>query len=151
MPELDVGWAALAGFAAGYVMALGAYWLEGIFGLPRLDFGHTGIKYLGGEKPGFWVVGIAFHLVDSILLALLYAVAVYPKLPVQGSIAVGALAGLAYGVVLWALLAMLIVMPLMGSGPFGMRSGSWKPAAASLVLHLVFGAILGGVYVPVLT
>lgn len=45
---------------------------------------------------------------------------------------------------------MLIVMPLMGSGAFGHRTGSWKPAAASLVLHLVYGAILGGVYVPAL-
>jgi hypothetical protein len=147
VPDLDVGWAALAGFAAGYVMALGAYWGEGLFGLPRLDFGHTGIKYLGGEKPGFWIVGILFHLVDSVLLGLLYAVAVYPNIE-QGSIPAGAVAGLAYGGVLWLVLAMLIVMPLMGSGPFAIRTRSWKPAAASLVLHLAFGAILGGVYVP---
>lgn len=147
MPELDVGWAALAGFAAGYVMALGAYWGEGLFGLPRLDFGHTGIKYLGGERPGFWVVGIVFHLVDSVLLGLLYAVLVYPKIA-QASIPAGIVAGIGYGAVLWLVLAMLIVMPLMGSGPFAIRSGSWKPAGASLVLHLVYGAILGGVYVP---
>lgn len=149
MPPLDVGWAALAGFAAGYVMALGAYWLEGVFGLPRLDFGHTGIKYLGGEKAGWWAVGILFHLVDSVLLALLYAVAVYPRIA-QASIPAGIVAGMAYGVGLWVVLAMLIVMPLMGSGPFGMRTRSWKPAAASLVLHLVYGAILGGAYVPAL-
>lgn len=147
MPELEVGWAALAGFAAGYVMALGAYWGEGLFGLPRLDFGHTGIKYLGGEKPGFWIVGIVFHLVDSVLLGLLYAVGVYPKIA-QASIPAGIAAGVGYGAVLWLVLAMLIVMPLMGSGPFGVRTGSWKPAGASLVLHLVYGAILGGVYVP---
>jgi uncharacterized membrane protein YagU involved in acid resistance len=147
VPPVDVGWAALAGFAAGYVMALGAYWLEGIFGLPRLDFGHTGIKYLGGEKTGWWAVGIVFHLVDSVLLALLYAVTLYPRIA-HGAVATGLIAGLAYGVVLWLVLAMLVVMPLMGSGPFGRRTGSWKPAAASLVLHLVYGAILGGVYVP---
>lgn len=149
MPPVDVGWAALAGFAGGYVMALGAYWLEGVFGLPRLDFGHTGIKYLGGEKAGWWAVGILFHLVDSVLLALLYAVAVYPRVA-QGSIPAGLVAGMAYGVALWIVLAMLVVMPLMGSGAFGHRTGSWKPAAASLVLHLVYGGILGGVYVPAL-
>jgi hypothetical protein len=148
VPPIDVGWAALAGFAAGYVMALGAYWLEGVFGLPRLDFGHTGIKYLGSERPGWWAVGILFHLVDSVLLGLLYAAAIYPKLAQPVAIPVGAIAGIGYGVVLWLVLAMLIVMPLMGSGPFAIRSGSWKPAAASLVLHLVYGAILGGVYVP---
>lgn len=148
MPPVDVGWAALAGFAAGYVMALGAYWLEGIFGIPRMDFGHTGMKYVGGEKPGFWAVGILFHLVDSVLLALLYAVAVYPKLAERGSIVAGAIWGTGYGVLLWLVLAMLIVMPLMGSGPFGARTGSARPAVASLVLHLVYGALLGGIYVP---
>lgn len=147
MPPLDVGWAAFAGFTGGYVMALAAYWLEGVFGIPRLDFGHTGIKYIGGEKPGWWAVGILFHLVDSVLLGLLYAVTVYPRIA-HGSIPVGIVAGAAYGVALWLVLAMLILMPLMGSGPFGLRTGSLKPAAASLVLHLLFGAILGGIYVP---
>lgn len=150
MPPVDVGWAALAGFAAGYVMALGAYWLEGVFGIPRLDFGHTGMKYVGGEKPGFWAVGILFHLVDSVLLALLYAAAAYPKLPERGSIVAGAVWGTGYGVLLWLVLAMLVVMPLMGSGPFGVRTRSVRPALASLVLHVVYGALLGGIYVPVL-
>jgi len=149
VPPVDVGWAALAGFAAGYVMALGAYWLEGVFGLPRLDFGHTGIKYVGGEKPGWWIVGILFHLVDSVLIGLLYAVTVYPHVA-HGVVPAGVVAGMAYGVVLWLVLAMLLVLPLMGSGAFGRRTGSWKPAVAFLVLHLVYGAILGGAYVPML-
>lgn len=146
MPHVDVGWAALSGFAAGYVMALGAYWLEGLVGIPRLDFGHTGMKYLGGEKAGFWFVGILFHLVDSILLALLYAVVVYPH--IAHVVAAGAIAGAVYGAVLWLLLAMLVVMPLMGSGLFGGRTGSPRPAIASLVLHLVYGVILGATYLP---
>jgi hypothetical protein len=149
VPPVDVGWAALSGFAAGYVMGLGATWLEGVFGIPRLDFGHTGYRYVGGEKPGAWAVGIVFHQVDSVLLGLLYAVAVYPRIA-HGSIAAGLIAGIAYGVVLWIVLAMLIVMPLMGSGPFGSRTGSWKPAAATLVIHLAYGAILGATYVPLL-
>ena len=149
MPPVDVPWAALAGFAAGYVMALGGYWLEGVFGIPRLDFGLTGFKYVGGEKPGAWLVGIVFHLVDSVLLAFLYAAAIYPRIA-HGVIAAGLVAGLAFGVVLWVVLAMLVVMPLMGSGAFARRTGSWKPAAASLLLHLAYGAILGAVYVPLL-
>ena len=150
MPPVEVLWAALAGFAAGYVMALGGYWLEGIFGIPRLDFGLTGFKYVGGEKPGAWLVGIVFHLVDSVLLALLYAVVVYPRIA-HGNVVAGLAAGLVYGVVLWIVLAMLVVMPLMGSGPFARRTGSVKPAAASLLLHLVYGAILGAVYVPLIS
>lgn len=149
MPPIDVGWASLSGFAAGYVMALGAYWLEGIVGIPRLDFGHTGMKYLGGEKAGFWFVGILFHQVDSILLALLYAVVVYPHIAQANAIA-GGIAGAIYGIVLWVLLAMLVVMPLMGSGVFGLRTGSIRPAVASLALHLAYGVILGATYVPLL-
>lgn len=44
--------AAIGGFTGGYVMALGSYWLESVFGLVRLDFGLTGMQYIGGEKPG---------------------------------------------------------------------------------------------------
>ena len=149
MPPIDVGWAALSGFAAGYVMAIGAYWLEGLVGIPRLDFGHTGMKYLGGEKAGSWSVGILFHLIDSILLALLYAVTVYPHVA-PGSVVPGAIAGAAYAAVLWLVLAMLVVMPLMGSGVFALRTGSPRPAIASLVLHLAYGVILGATYVPLL-
>lgn len=48
---------------------------------------------------------------------------------------------------LWFVLAMLIVVPLMGFAAFGARTGSWKLAVASLVRHLVYGVLLGGVYV----
>ena len=78
---VDFWLAALGGFAAGYVMALGSYWLETIFGFLRLDFGHTGMQYIGGEKPGWWGVGILFHLIDSFLLGAAYAAFVWPFLP----------------------------------------------------------------------
>lgn len=144
--------AALAGFAAGYVMALGAFWLEAVFGFVRLDFGMTGMRYVGGEKPGFWIIGILFHLIDSILIALAYAAFAWPIAPwlgiPVGSIGGDILAGLLYAIVVWLLLAMLIAMPMMGEGIFGYQTKSSHFALLSLGLHLVFGTLLGIIYAP---
>ena len=55
--------------------------------------------------------------------------------------------GLIFGVLAW--LAMMIVfMPLAGHGPFA-RSLGPQAAVATLVLHLVYGAVLGVVYAKV--
>ena len=150
--NVDFWLAVLAGFAAGYVMALASYWLETVFGMVRLDFGHTGMKYIGGEKPGWWIVGIGFHLVDSVLIGLAYAAFARPilldiGLPV-GTLWGAVLGGLAYGVLVWATLAMLVAMPMMGTGVFAHRTGSLKLPVVSLLLHLLFGGLLGLIYLP---
>lgn len=144
--------AVLAGVVAGYVMALATYWVEAVFGLMRLDFGHTGLQYIGGEKPGWWVVGLIFHLLDSALLGLAYAAWVWPGLPWLGiptrTIWGDVLGGLLFGVLVWLGLAMLVAMPMLGMGVFGRLSGSARPALFSLGLHLLFGALLGLIYIP---
>ena len=43
------------------------------------------------------------------------------------------------------LMMMLVVMPMSGSGLFGLRLGMMTPVA-TFVLHIVFGLVLGGVY-----
>jgi uncharacterized membrane protein YagU involved in acid resistance len=43
------------------------------------------------------------------------------------------------------LMMMIVVMPMGGAGMFGLGLGIMTPAAA-LVLHVVFGLVLGGVY-----
>lgn len=144
--------AILAGFAAGYVMALGSYWLEAVVGMVGLDFGLTGMKYVGGEKPGWWAVGIVFHLIDSALLGLAYAAFVWPFLPLVG-IPIGTLwgdvlGGILFGIVIWFGMAMLIAMPMMGAGIFGHQTGSPRLAVLSLGLHVVFGTLLGLIYIP---
>ncbi|MBI2953736.1 MAG: hypothetical protein HYY30_05440 [Chloroflexi bacterium] len=149
---VDFWLAVLAGFAAGYVMALGAYWLETVIGMVRLDFGHTGMKYVGGEKPGWWAVGMIFHLIDSALLGLAYAAFVWPFLPLVGipilTLWGDILGGVIFGIVVWLGLAMLIAMPMMGAGVFGHETKSIRPAALSLGLHILFGALLGLIYIP---
>lgn len=52
--------------------------------------------------------------------------------------------GVIIGVVGW-LLMMVMVMPMAGAGLFGMKMGLMAPMM-TLVLHLVFGAVLGWVY-----
>ncbi|MGE0430583.1 MAG: DUF6789 family protein, partial [Hydrogenophaga sp.] len=61
-------------------------------------------------------------------------------LPGKGAVAKGAL----FGVLGW-LMMMLLVMPMMGMGMFAMSMGMMA-AGMTLVLHIIFGAVLGFVY-----
>ena len=54
------------------------------------------------------------------------------------------LRGMAWGIVLW-LLAQLVMLPAMGSGFFGARAGGMPSAISSLLGHLVYGLVLGAV------
>ena len=54
------------------------------------------------------------------------------------------LKGVIFGVIAWALM-MMAFMPLAGSGFFGAKIGP-SVAVGMLVLHLVFGAVLGAAY-----
>lgn len=143
--------AVLGGFVAGYIMTLAGYWMEGLWGLPRMDMAGSGMKYLGGEKPGWWVVGIIAHHIDSIVLGLLYAT-LYPTLVnlglAEGILLTGVIGGIVFGFLIWVILVNLIVMPLSGAGAFGSKLPSAKPIWANLILHLIYGVILGAIYVP---
>lgn len=78
-------------------------------------------------------------LASGVILAVIYAV-VAPWLP--GSPVVrGALYGIAP-----FLVAQIVVIPMMGMPIF---SGSIVMAMGSLIGHLVYGAVVGGVYGPV--
>jgi hypothetical protein len=149
---VNIGHALVAGFLAGYVMTVAAYWLEGIFGFPRLDFGMVGLKYMGGDKPGWWFVGQAAHHLNSMILALVYAGAVFLNLgdifdkPVEWWW--GPLAGLGYGFVVF------LVVPTAMMGTVTVLLGGQLPRdrkmlVANLLLHLVWGAVLGALYFPV--
>ena len=43
------------------------------------------------------------------------------------------------------LLMMIVMMPMAGTGLFGLHLGTMAPIAA-LVLHWIYGAVLGGIY-----
>jgi hypothetical protein len=120
--RLQRGRAGLAGFVSGYLMLLAGYWFEAILGVSELDFARAGVRYASGGRQGWWFIGILFHFIDSVLLGILFAA------------------------VVWLILAMLIAMPFMGSGPFAWKTGSPRPALASLGLHVLFGSVLGAIY-----
>ncbi len=52
--------------------------------------------------------------------------------------------GIVFGVAAW-LGMMIMVMPMAGAGLFGMNFGIMAPMM-TLVLHIIFGAVLGGVF-----
>lgn len=52
--------------------------------------------------------------------------------------------GIVFGIAAW-LIMMVMVMPMAGAGLFGMNMGLMAPMM-TLVLHIIFGAVLGIVY-----
>lgn len=52
--------------------------------------------------------------------------------------------GVVFGIIDW-LLMMVMVMPMAGAGQFGLNLGIMAPMM-TLVLHIIFGAVLGKVY-----
>jgi hypothetical protein len=146
----DLPRAAFAGFTAGYVMALAGYWIEAVLGIGEINFAYAGLRYVAGNRAGWWIVGIVFHLIDSTLLGLLYAGIVQPALAPWtarlGRLRGGVVGGVAFAASVWLILAMLVAMPFMGAGVFGRRTGSVRPALAALILHLLYGIFLGFVY-----
>ncbi|WP_299436680.1 DUF6789 family protein [uncultured Rhodospira sp.] len=100
----------------------------------------TRIGYSWVGLPASPIVGWLMHIMVGVvawggLFALLQ-----PYLPGAADWA----RGMVFSVAGW-LLMMLVVMPMAGTGLFGLSIGI-APAIATLVLHLIFGAILGGVF-----
>jgi uncharacterized MAPEG superfamily protein len=87
-----------------------------------------------------WGVGLAMHFLNgSVIFPLTYALVLSRYL--KGGPAVR---GIAWGVVLW-LMAQLLVMPMIGAGVFSSRSGGLMAVVASLMAHVVYGALLGSI------
>ncbi len=102
-------------------------------GLPPMNIG----AMLGSVMGGSLVLGWMAHFVIGTVLAVIYAAVFATRLPGPGFVR-----GALYGLAPW-ILAQLVVMPMMGAGPFG---GSFGAALGSLMGHLVYGAVLGAVY-----
>ncbi|WP_104018407.1 DUF6789 family protein [Roseovarius nitratireducens] len=58
------------------------------------------------------------------------------------------LKGVVFGIGAW-LIMMVAMMPMAGAGFFGMQLGMMAPIM-TLVMHIAFGAVLGGVYAMLL-
>lgn len=90
--------------------------------------------------PASPVIGWLMHFgIGTVLWGLLFAL-LYQRLPGDGAIT----KGLAFSVGAWVLM-MIIPMPLAGAGFFGLNLGIMAPIM-TLVLHLIWGLVLGAVY-----
>ena len=125
-----------AGFVATVVLSAMMLMKHSMGLMPELDPIAMMTTMAGASSP---VVGwIAHFVIGSIFWGFGFAV-VGPYLPgpywLRGTIfAVGA----------W-LMMMIAVMPMAGAGLFGLGLGMMTPVA-TLLLHVVFGLVLGGTY-----
>ncbi|MEJ7745527.1 MAG: DUF6789 family protein [Luteimonas sp.] len=92
-----------------------------------------------GVSPALaWVVHFGIGAMWGLLFALAYGV-----IPGRSSLAKGML----FGAGAWlVVMGMVMVMPMAGAGFFGMKMGLMTPMM-TLALHLIFGAVMGLVYV----
>lgn len=130
------GRAVLGGFVATLVMTMIIY-MAPMMGMPKMDIaGMLGSMMSGSMHPpnsGAWWMGMIAHFVlGSIVFSLIYAYLVYSVLP--GS---NWLRGAEWGT---------MVMPMMGKGVFS--TNTLVPVmmvVATLVVHWIYGAILGSI------
>ena len=105
-------------------------------------------KMLASMFGGNLIIGWGMHFMIGTILAISYGFIMYNKI----QIAKPWLRGAIFGIIPW-LMAQLVVMPMMsmmnGMGfSAGLFSGSAMMATASLMAHLVFGAVVGLIYSP---
>jgi Family of unknown function (DUF6789) len=126
----------VAGLAATVVLSVLMLMKSAMGLMPQLDV----ISMLSGMMGGGAALGWMAHiLIGAVVWGGLFAV-LEPKLP-GGSLW---LKGVIFGVGAW-LLMMVVVMPMAGAGFFGMKLGMVAPIM-TLMLHVIYGAVLGGVY-----
>lgn len=124
--------AVLAGVVGTAVMTAVGLWVAPAMGMPPMNPAEMLASAMGGSLVLGWIA----HIMIGTVLAVIYAF-VAPAL--SGA---PVLRGALYGIAPW-LLAHIVVMPMMGMPLF---SGSLVMAMGSLVGHLAYGAVVGGVY-----
>ncbi len=89
--------------------------------------------------------GVAVGLILNLILGLVWAV-IYARLFVQRLPGAGWQRGMLFSLIPW-LLSLLVFFPMTGLGFFGSElDAGILPAVGNLVLHLIYGAVLGTLY-----
>lgn len=140
--ETNVGKGIVAGFIATVVLSVLMIMKAKMGVMPDMN----AIKMLAGMAHQFMgtpltpVVGWLLHFaIGSIAWGILFALLI-KKIPGKSPI----VKGIVFGTAAW-LLMMVMVMPMAGAGLFGLHMGMGAPVA-TLILHWIFGAMLGTVY-----
>jgi uncharacterized membrane protein YagU involved in acid resistance len=130
-----VGRGALAGFVATVALSVLMMMKHAMGLMPELDPIGMISHMLGMSTP---LVGWVMHFMIGIVWGMAFALTsrMFP----------GAfwLKGMLFSVAPW-LIMMFVMMPMAGAGVFGLDLGMAAPVM-TLMLHLVFGAVLGAVY-----
>src|SRR5215212_8358398 len=139
----------LAGFLGTFAMTIvlvAAYWLASTIGsadggvIQRWCWALVNNPVAERTADGV-LLAIGANLAMGLLLALVYARYVEPRL--RGA---NWWKGTQFAVIPW-LLSLIIFLPLMGGGLLGMNIGAGPlPILGNLILHLVYGAVLGSAY-----
>jgi hypothetical protein len=141
--EVDFTGVLLTGLIAGYVMAIAGLWAGRIHGLVAMDIADFGRRYMVSDRPSAWLVGLASHLANSVILVFLWAAAIEPNVSWPRW-----LEGAAFGVLLSVTLAGVLVAPMAGLGLMGRKTGTAAFAVTSVLIHILWGALVGIIYVP---
>lgn len=130
--NINFGRAVIGGLIGTAVMTMVGLFAAPMMGLPPMN----PAEMLAGAMGGSLMLGWGGHLMIGVILALGYA-QIGSLLPGPG-VARGAIYSIAP-----FLVAQIVVMPMMGMPLF---SGSAMLAMGSLIGHIVYGAVLGGIY-----
>ena len=120
-----------AGVVGTLVMTAIGLWIAPAMGLPSMN----PAEMLASKMGGVAILGWLGHLMIGSILALIYAAFAASRLPGPPAVR-----GAVFSLAPW-LMAQIVVMPMMGMPLF---SGSMTIAMGSLVGHLVYGAVVGG-------
>ena len=140
--QFSIQSALIAGFVATIAMTAFTYMA------PLMGFEMNIPKMLAGTMGASIIVGWMAHFMVGLILAINYGAIFLSITKRVSDFKTGAL----FGILPW-LFAQLMMMPMMsvmngGSFTSGLFSGSIMLAMASLVGHLIYGAILGAMYKP---
>lgn len=132
----------VAGFVATVVLSV-LMLIKGAMGmLPKMNVIHmlAGMAHAHMGVAASPAIGwIAHFLIGSVLWGIGFAL-LFTVLPGRSALA----KGLSFSVLAWILM-MLIPLPMAGAGLLGLKLGPMVPVA-TLVLHLIWGAVLGWTY-----
>lgn len=130
--------AMMAALAATIVLSV-LMLMKGALGImPQLNLPQMIADSMG--SPGAPLIGWTVHMMIGVVVYGTAMAALAAGFPGEGYVGRGLLLGL----VGW-LLMMVLLMPMMGAGLFGMQLGILAPVM-TLMLHLVFGGVLGWFY-----
>jgi hypothetical protein len=104
--------------------------------MPQFDMIGMLASMLGGSRSVAWVV---HFLIGTVLWGGLFAW-LDPHLPSRSHWLKGTL----FGIGAWVVM-MVVLMPMAGAGLFAVKLGMMV-TMATLILHAVYGAVMGGVY-----